>query len=68
MPPMPPPPGIAGAELLLRRLGDHRLGGDQQAGDRSRVLQGGAHDLGRVDDAGLEQVAIFAGLGVEAEA
>ena len=31
-----------------------------------RVLQGGAHDLGRVDDAGLDHVDILFGLGVEA--
>src|SRR5215208_1286086 len=53
--------------LLLRRLGDHGLGGYQQAGDRSRVLQGRAHDLGRVDDALLNQVYIVFILRVEAE-
>ena len=40
-----------GSALLLRHLGDHRLGGDQQAGDRCRALQRRAHHLGRVDDA-----------------
>ena len=43
-------PASAGAGLL-RTLGDHRLGGDQQAGDRGRILQRAAHDLGRVDHA-----------------
>ena len=66
MPPMPPPPGIAGARLLLRHFGDHRLGGDEEAGDRGRVLQRGAHDLGRIDDAGLDHVDVLFGLGVEA--
>jgi hypothetical protein len=51
----------------LRRVGDHRLGGHQQAGYGSRTLQGGAHHLGRVDDAGLEQVDILLGLRVDAE-
>src|SRR5438309_1522555 len=50
----------------LRRLGDHRLGSDQQAGDRGRILQRDAHDLGRIDDAGLDHVDILALLGVEA--
>src|SRR5262249_36608633 len=54
--------------LLLRHFGDHGLGGDQEACDRGRVLQRSAHHLGRVDDALLHQVDIFAGLGVEAEA
>ena len=57
----------AASRLLLRSLGDHGFGGDQQAGDRSRVLQSGAHDLDRVDDAHGDHVAIFAGLGVVAE-
>src|SRR5882724_13279698 len=34
-----------------RQLGDNGLGGDQEAGDRGSILQRGAHDLGRVDDA-----------------
>src|SRR5207248_8739554 len=42
--------------LGLRLLGDHRLGSDQQAGDRGRILQRDAHDLGRIDDAGLDHV------------
>ena len=52
--------------LLLRLLGHHRLGGDQQAGDRRRVLQRGAHHLGRVDHAAADQIAVLVGLGVEA--
>jgi hypothetical protein len=38
--------------LVFRQSRDRRFGGDQQAGDRGRVLQRGAHDLGRVDHAG----------------
>ncbi|SEG79287.1 hypothetical protein SAMN04488115_11455 [Bosea lathyri] len=41
---------------------DHRLGGDQQAGHRSRILDRRAHDLGRVDDASLDEIAIGSGL------
>src|SRR6516225_8681599 len=52
--------------LLLRYLGDHRLGGDQEAGDRGRVLERAAHHLGGVDDALGDEVAVLAGLGVEA--
>ena len=52
---------------VLRTVSDHRFGGDQQRGDRSRIFQRGAHHLGRVDDAELEHVAIFFGLRVEAE-
>ena len=63
---MPPPRRHGSGGLLLRLLGDHRLGGDEEAGDRRRVLQREAHDLGRVDDAGLHHVDILAVLGVEA--
>src|SRR5208337_231281 len=56
-----------GCALLLRNLGDHRLGGNEQARDGGRVLQRGPHDLGRVDDALRYQVAVLAGLGVEAK-
>ena len=71
MPPMPPIPPMSGmpapAQRLLRLVSDHGFGGDQQTGDRRRVLQRGAHDLGRVDDAGLHQVLVFAVLGVVTE-
>src|SRR5277367_5391690 len=59
--------GTAGGALLLRLFGDHRFRGDQQRRDRGRVLQGRAHDLGRVDDASGHQVLVLAVLGVEAE-
>src|ERR1700754_4160180 len=58
---------VAGrSSVLLRLVGDDRLGGQEQRGDRGRVLQGRAGDLGRVDDAGLEQVLVLARGRVEA--
>src|SRR5579862_2203282 len=41
--------------LLLGLLGDHGLGGEQEAGDRGSVLQRAAGYLGGVDDAGRGQ-------------
>src|SRR5579862_8615335 len=52
--------------LLLRHFGDHRLGGDQQSGDGRRTLDRRAHDLGWVDDALGDEVAVFASLRVVA--
>src|SRR4026209_2374902 len=72
-PPAPPPPppaavsATAAGRLLLRPLGDQRLGRQHQRRDRSRVLKRRAHDLGRVDDAGLDQVLVLLGRRVEAE-
>ena len=60
-----PPPGH-GRRALLRLIGDHRLGSDEQSGDRGGALQCQAHDLGRIDDAGLHHVDIGAALRVEA--
>ena len=54
-----------GGGFLLGLLGDHGLGRDQQAGNRCGVLQRGAHDLGRVDHAGLDQILVLLVLGVE---
>src|ERR1700757_3872200 len=51
---------------LLRQLGDHGLGGDQKRRNRSCVLDSHTHDLGRVDDALGDHVAVLAGLRVEA--
>src|SRR5215470_13326066 len=51
---------------LLRQLGDHGLGGDQKRRNRSCVLDRHTHDLGRVDDALGDQVAVVAALRVEA--
>src|SRR5665647_3259382 len=56
----------AAGTLLLRDLGDHRLGGDQQPGNRCRALDRRTHDLGRVDDALADEIAVLAGLRVEA--
>src|SRR5277367_2295193 len=53
--------------LLLRDLGDHALGREQEPGDRRRVLQRRAGDLGRVDDAGLHEVLVLVGRDVVAE-
>src|SRR5262245_65689987 len=53
--------------LLLRRLGAHGLGGYEQAGDRSRVLQRRADHFGGIDDALVDHVNIILALGVEAE-
>ena len=62
---MPPP---AAAAVLVRHLGDDRLGGEDVLGDRRRVLQRGARDHRRVDDAGGDEIDDLAGRGVEAEA
>ncbi len=53
--------------LLLGLVGNHRLGGHQQARHGCGVLQREPDDLGRVDDTGLDHVDILARLGVEAE-
>src|SRR6266540_2947305 len=47
--------------LLLGLVGDDRLGGEEQPGDRGRVLERGPGHLGRVDDPRLEQVDVLAG-------
>ena len=60
----------AGARALLLVFLDVRhqsFGGEHQAGDRSGVLQSEASDLGRVDHACLDQVAVLARIRVEAE-
>src|SRR5690606_3650963 len=59
--------GHAAAGLVVRLFGDHRRGGQHQAGDRRGILQRGAGDLGRVDHAELDQVAVLAVAGVVAE-
>src|SRR6476620_10258866 len=53
--------------LVVRRVADGRFGGDQQTGDRGRVLQRGADDLGRVDYAGGDEILVGVGRGVEAQ-
>src|SRR5829696_10243826 len=57
----------SGCALLLRRFGDHGFGRDEEAGNRRRALERSPDDLGRIDDPGLEHVAILLRLGVEAE-
>src|SRR3954453_6716145 len=57
-----------GRSVLLRLVGDDGLGGEEERRDGSGVLQRRAGDLGRVDDAGLDQVHVLAGGGVEAPA
>src|SRR3954452_14091436 len=53
---------------LVFLLFDHNaLGGEQETGDGRRVLQSGAGDLGRVDDAGPDQILVAIGGGVVAE-
>src|SRR6185312_528193 len=51
-----------------REFGDHGLSGDQKRRNRSCVLDSDTHNLGRVDDALADQVAVLAGLRVEAVA
>src|SRR4029079_17941633 len=52
--------------LLLRHLGDHRLGCDQKAGNGRRILDRRTHNLSRVDDALRHKVAVLAVLRIEA--
>ena len=40
--------------LLFRDVGDEALGGQQETGDGSGVLQGAASHFGRIDDASLD--------------
>ena len=54
--------------LVVLLLHDQGLGGQHHRGDRRGVVQRRAGDLDRVDDAGLDQVAVLAGRGVEAVA
>ena len=48
-------------------VGNHRFRRDQERGNRARVLKRGANDLRRVDDAGVDEVAVFFALRVVAE-
>ena len=67
MPPMPPPWPWPWPSSFFGASAIGRLGGDQQAGDGGRILQRDAHDLGRIDDALLDHVAVLVVLGVVAE-
>jgi hypothetical protein len=62
-----PPGGIAGAVSFFGLSATNRFGGDQERGDRGRILECNAYDLGRVNDAGRNHVDIFFLLGVKAE-
>src|SRR3984893_14423270 len=53
-----------GVRFLLRGLHDDGLGGNDETGNRGRILKRDAHNLGRVDDAELYQITVLAGLGV----
>src|SRR5256714_13629169 len=61
--------GAAGRSLLLFFLdfSNEGFGGEHQARDGGCVLQCQAGDLGRVDDALLDHVAVLAGVRVEAK-
>src|SRR5713226_1863608 len=58
--------GHRGHLLLLLLLHHHALGGEEQSRDGRGVLQCRAGDLGRVDDAGRDQILVRVGLGVVA--
>src|SRR3546814_9473418 len=53
--------------LFRSQIGNGVFGRDQQPCNRGGILKRGAHDLGGIDDAGLEQILILLGLRVEAE-
>ena len=50
--------------VVLRRFRDHDFRREQQAGDRGCVLQREARDIGRIQDAGVNHVAVLARAGV----
>src|SRR5438034_4887140 len=52
--------------LLLLLLRHHALSGEEQSRNGGGVLQRRAGDLGRVDDAGRDQILVLVGLGVVA--
>src|SRR6266702_3194096 len=56
--------GHRGHLLLLLLLHHHALRGEEQSCDGRGVLQRRAGDLGRVDDAGRDQILVLVGLGV----
>ena len=53
--------------VLLRNLGHHGLGGDQESCHRSSILQGRANHLGRIHDPRLDEILVDLLLGIEAE-
>src|SRR5438552_12335914 len=52
--------------LLLRSLGDDRLGREDVLGDRSGVLERRAGDHRRIDDPALDEILDFARVDVQA--
>jgi len=58
----------AHGSLGLGEVGDGALGGEEEGRDRGGVLESGARDLGRVDDAGLDHVHPLHLGGIEADA
>ena len=52
--------------FFLGDLGDQRLGGQQQGRYAGRILQRGADDFRRIDNAGGDHIAIFIFVGVVA--
>src|SRR5689334_3369093 len=59
--------GHRGRLVVLRQLGHHGVGGEDERRDGSGVLQRVARDLGRVQHAHRHHVAVLARLGVVAE-
>src|SRR5713101_9483090 len=59
--------GHRSALLLFRDIRHERFGSQHQRRDRAGILQGNAHDLGRVEHARLDQVFVVAGQGVVAK-
>ncbi len=68
MPPMPPMSGMPPASWgFARSVSNHGFGGDHQTANRSSSLQGRTGDLGWVQDAHFDHVAVFAGSSVVTE-
>ena len=67
MPPMPPPPGIGRSASFFGASAIMASVVTSKAGDGGRVLQRGADDLHRIDDARASCRTYSLGLGVEAE-
>lgn len=71
MPGIPPiPPAHAHrrhCRLVFRHIGNHAFCCQDQAGNGSSILQSGTSNLGRIQNAHFDHVAVFTGLSVEAE-
>ena len=52
--------------LVGRRIGHGSFGGNEEPSNRRCVLHRRANHLGRIDDAGQDEVLVFLGLGIEA--